>query len=29
MNATVVDERNNDNEKEREQSDNRVIIIDD
>ena len=29
MNATVVDERNSDNEKEREQSDNRVIIIDD
>ena len=29
MNATVVDERNDDNEKEREQSDNRVIIIDD
>ena len=29
MNATVVDERNNGNEKEREQSDNRVIIIDD
>ena len=29
MNATVVDERNNGNEKEREQSGNSVIIIDD
>ena len=28
-NATVVDQRNNGNEKEREQSDNSVIIIDD
>ena len=28
MNATVVDERNNGNEKKREQSDNSVIIID-
>ena len=29
MNSTVVDERNKGNEKEREQSDNSVIIIDD
>ena len=29
MNATAVEERNNGNEKEREQSDNRVIMIDD
>ena len=29
MNATEVEERNNGNEKEREQSDNLVIMIDD
>ena len=29
MNATVINERNNGNEKEREQSDNSVIVIDD
>ena len=29
MNSTVVDEQNNGNEKEREQSDNSVIIMDD